>query len=233
MPVKPLFKPFSTFKAKQHSIGEPGWEFGTIRLEQIYKIYVQVKSPYSQALQNWIFPYLEDFPLESHRWQLQAIGQVLASNQREFYFDLKASTFDEQTLSAILQPVSAQTQATPLLNLMRAVRSKSGSASFPQTTYGFSYAFSPGERQPIISIFATSDGYIGSDMFVRQHVLSAAAQHKWDFSAYAECTTPIARDLFSTHFHNVLGFLLLPNGKLGFHVSLSPVFAVPGVRRYP
>ena len=98
----------------------------------------------------------------------------------------------------------------------------SSTAPLPDVEYAVSYSLLPGGGQPVFSVFTMASDLLGGDALVRYALMAAAVRRGWPFGTYAKLTEGLAKQVTRCAHHNVVGFLVMPNGGLAMHVSFSP-----------
>lgn len=177
-----------------------------------------------------IYSYFGTQPLlPNHTAQLVAIGEELGTSRTEFYFKITHPGLEYWEISYLLRRFDLSERQLDLLSLIEETRGYSLNEQrpkLPQTTYGFSLSVAaPGE--PIVfSLFTFAGPFIGGDGQIRQKLLSLSERRGWNFANYAALTEPLANWQDQNLHHNAIAFIVLPNGSLGLHISLSPPEAI-------
>lgn len=196
-----------------------------------FKVYAEVGDPRSAAAQAMLGQALGHKPLlPNGSAQLVAVGRELGSSRTEFYFRIDQLGLAYWEIGYLLRRVGLESQQVALLTLVEAARGYTIKADRPPLAainYGFSLSVAGSaatgwDAPPLFSLFAVADPFIGNDAAIRHNVLALANTRRWNLGNYAALTTPLANRRARSEHHNVIAFIVGPQGLLGLHISLSP-----------
>lgn len=202
-----------------------------------YKLYIQVPNSGSEAAEEMIRSYFGAEPLLPNKTaQLVAIGEELGTSRTEFYFKITHPGLEYWEIGYLLRRFSLSERQVDLLTLIEEIGGYSLNEhrpKLPATTYGFSVSVAAPNEPVVFSLFTFAGPFLGGDGQIRQKLLSLAERRGWDFSNYAALTEPLADWHEQNLHHNVIAFIVAPQGSLGLHISLSPPEATTQEAEFP
>jgi hypothetical protein len=194
-----------------------------------YKLYAQL--PESAIVDSLVQDYLGEEPLLDRLIPV-AIGHEFGSSRTEFYFRFDRPGLEYWEIAHLLHRFNLGHRGTDLFNLIQEIRGDAPPA-LPAITYGCSIAVSDRDEPAILSIFTFAGTLLQSDAKIRKQILSIAERRGWNFQNYAALTESIADLKDESLYHNVIAFVIAPQGEPILHISLSPPSAIAEQLKQP
>lgn len=182
-----------------------------------YKIYSEI--PNTREALALLFPQQADYfeQLEQIGLRLLMEGITSGANDKEYYFQWHSGEILFDDIEKITAFFNCQHLYEPLKHVLENALALNDSNDFPVTTYGFSIAYGEDHSLSAFSLFTMAPTFFECNALVSLKIEKLMTNLNIVMPLFSDL-----KEIQSQIQHNVVGFSVAPNGKVGINCTFSP-----------
>lgn len=186
-----------------------------------YKLYVEVPRSDFDEHEYLIRDMLGDVSLLPGRNpRFQMIGYETTTSRLELYFSITGLELWE--IERLLSLAGMRSQWPEFLSIIEEAYGYRPEMALSRSRVGFSFSAQRRTKEIVFTIFKSARSVFGSDMNIRNRILSLAELKGWDFRCYEALSLPVAeRDGWDTR-HGIISFISHPKSQPTLSITLRP-----------